>query len=124
MRIAIVGSREFRSLELVDAFVATLAPGDIVVTGGARGVDRRAERAAKARGLKVEIFLPDWDGYGKQAGLRRNALMVSVADHVVAFWDGRSRGTKFSMDLASKAGKFDKLFVDTRGVRGGVENPR
>lgn len=92
-RIAIVGSRRFPRLELVEAFVVSLAPGTVVVSGGAEGVDSAAERAARARGLEVIVFHADGKAHGHQAGPMRNAEIVAHADRVVAFWDGRSQGT-------------------------------
>ena len=66
MKIAIVGSRDFPQLERIDAFVDSLSPGDVVVSGGARGVDSRAERRARARGLEVLSIPADWAQRGLQ----------------------------------------------------------
>jgi len=71
-----------------------------VLSGGAIGVDRAAERAAKERGLELQVLLPDWARYGRAAGPVRNAALVDAADFVVAFWDGKSRGTKNVLDHA------------------------
>ena len=92
-RIAIVGSRAYSRLDLVEAFVAALPVGTIVVSGGARGVDTVAEIVARDRGLEVIVFQADWDRLGRKAGPIRNAQIVANADRVVAFWDGKSRGT-------------------------------
>lgn len=100
MRLAIVGSRDFRSLELVADFISKLKATTKVVSGGARGVDREAVRLAKLRGLQTEEFLANWGSYGKSAGFRRNEEMISTAQGVVAFWDGSSRGTRNAIDLA------------------------
>lgn len=124
MKVAIVGSRDFGSLDMVVAYVHSLPADTIVVTGGARGVDRCAENMARAREMTVQVFPADWTRHGKGAGFRRNAQIVGYADKVVAFWDGKSPGTKHTIGLARIAGKLDQLFMDTRGVRGGVENPR
>ena len=91
--IAIVGSRHFPRLDLVEAFVASLAPETVVISGGAQGVEDAAERAARARGLEVIVFHADWKAYGRQAGPMRNPEIVAQADRFVAFWDGRSQGT-------------------------------
>jgi hypothetical protein len=102
-RIAIVGSRQFPRLDLVEAFVVSLAPGTVVVSGGAQGVDNAAERAARACGLEVIIFHADWKVHGRQAGPMRNAEIVAHADRVVAFWDGRSQGTLNTIVQALRA---------------------
>jgi hypothetical protein len=103
-QIAIVGSRDYNWLSHVREYVRELPHGTIVVSGGAKGVDRTAEFAAKKRGLGVLLFLPQWERYGKAAGFRRNEEIVRNADVVVAFWDGKSRGTKNTIETARKLG--------------------
>lgn len=67
------------------------------------------EHYAAKHSLKTKIFEPDWKKYGKAAGVIRNKEIVAAADHVLAFWDGKSRGTKNSIDHANKMNK--KLVV-------------
>lgn len=105
MKVAIVGSRVWPNPEQIRAFVATLPENTIVVSGGARGVDSIAENAARRRGLSCHVIFADWDKHGKSAGYRRNVQVVEACDRVVAFWDGRSPGTKHTIDIATKAGK-------------------
>lgn len=107
-KVAIVGSRDFPNRPLVEAFVERLRPSTVVVSGRGRGVDRWAEDAAKARGLATDIYPAEWDKYGKAAGFRRNKDIVNACDHLVAFWDGESRGTMHSLDMALEQ---EKLFV-------------
>ncbi len=103
-RVAIVGSRDYLHLGRVAQFVAALPAGTIVISGGARGVDKTAEQAARSYGLETLILPADWERFGKSAGFRRNHDIVGRADRVVAFWDGKSRGAKHTIDLARKAG--------------------
>jgi len=105
VKVAIVGSRSYARLERVRESVRSLPSHTIVVSGGARGVDRTAAETARTCGLQVIEFLPDWNRYGKSAGFRRNEQIVSEAERVVAFWDGRSRGTQHSIQLARDLGK-------------------
>jgi uncharacterized phage-like protein YoqJ len=113
MKIAVVGSREFR----YKTFVQDLMPeilrtsNDILISGGARGVDSWAAEEAILLGCTYKIFKPDWDKYGKRAGVLRNELIINEADKVIAFWDGESKGTKHSIDLAIKAGKPIDIYV-------------
>ena len=55
----------------------------------------------------VERHPADWATHGKRAGFIRNAEMVErvkgVKAIVLAFWDGESKGTKHTIDLAKKA---------------------
>jgi len=104
MRMAIVGSRDFKRLDKVRQFVEDLPLDTTVVSGNARGVDRTAEDAARLRRMRVISIPPQWDTYGKQAGFVRNREIVDHADELVAFWDGTSRGTAHSIKLARVKG--------------------
>jgi hypothetical protein len=119
--VAVVGSRNFSDLELVRKYVASLAYHDdraIIVTGGARGVDEAAEATALDYSLLVQVIKPDWERHGKAAGPIRNEQIVRVSDEVVAFWDGKSRGTKSTIELTRKARKpLTIFFEDGRKVR-------
>lgn len=92
MKVGIVGSRDFKHLEMVKAFVLALPEGSEIVSGGARGVDQMAENTALGRGLERHIFRPDWEREGKRAGFIRNTVIVQASECIVAFWDGQSRG--------------------------------
>jgi len=75
------------------------------VSGGARGVDTLAEKYADKNDIPKLIFLPDYAKYGKIAPLIRNKKIVDNSDIIIAFWDGVSRGTKFTIDYAKAQGK-------------------
>lgn len=112
IRLAIVGSRGFQDYQYLKKCLSTIAASYKIVTivsGGARGADTLGERYARENGIPTKIFLPDWDKYGRSAGYRRNVYIVDNADVVAAFWDGQSRGTASTIDLAGKAGK--KLYI-------------
>lgn len=74
----------------------------VIVSGTARGADTLGERYAQERGYAVEQYPADWQREGKAAGFIRNAQMASVADALIAFWDGQSRGTAHMIELARK----------------------
>lgn len=106
MRVAVIGSRNFPDLYLVARYCYDLPPGDIIITGGARGVDALAEEIAIARGtIGYEVYLPDYARYGPRAPLVRNQWIVDRAEMVAAFWDGYSRGTMHAVRLARAAKK-------------------
>jgi hypothetical protein len=77
----------------------------IIVSGGARGADSLARRYAKKYELELVEHLPQWDRYGKAAGPLRNTLIINAADIVFAFWDGRSPGTRDTINQAISKGK-------------------
>jgi hypothetical protein len=77
----------------------------LVVNGNAIGVDTIARKWAAAKGLPVKLFKPDWAKHGKAAGMIRNREMLQEATHVIAVWDGSSKGTKAVIDGALARGK-------------------
>lgn len=108
-KVIVAGSRNFSDYELLERNLTVLLrnykPEEIeIVSGGARGVDILGEKYAKEKGCKIKRFIPDWDGKGKSAGYLRNWDMAKYADACVVFWDGKSKGTKHMMDLATKEG--------------------
>jgi predicted Rossmann fold nucleotide-binding protein DprA/Smf involved in DNA uptake len=117
MKIAFVGSRDWKHFDFSCDIISDILHGHeieenfYVVSGGARGIDTQAEQIAKSKGLQTIIFKPDWDKYGKRAGFLRNELIINEADFVVAFWNGESKGTKHSIDLAIKSGKPIDIYV-------------
>ena len=101
MKIAIIGSRKIKNPD-IEKFVSTY---DEIVSGGAVGVDSAAAKFAKEQGLKLTEFLPQYEKYGRGAPIIRNREIVDYAEKVVAFWDGRSRGTLSVIEYAQKTGK-------------------
>jgi hypothetical protein len=105
MKTIIAGSRGIEDYNVVLAAIAA-APWQIthVVSGNARGVDRLGERYAQEYHLSYCTHKPDWNTYGKQAGYLRNEVMANIAEALIAIWDGKSRGTKHMIDIATKKG--------------------
>ncbi len=87
MRIGIVGSRTYPHMWKVRKLIDTLDKNDdVVVTGGAIGVDSMAEKYARMRGLNVSIYYPDFDdGYNVSKYHVRNEQIAKISDKVYAF---------------------------------------
>lgn len=85
------------------------SPVAAIVTGGARGVDMAAEAYARAAGLALTVIRPDYPRYGRGAPLVRNKQIIDLADVVLAFWDGHSRGTAQALAYARKKQKEVRL---------------
>jgi len=83
----------------------------IVISGMARGADSMAHSIAVSSGVAVQKFPADWDKFGKSAGYRRNVQMAEIADGLLAFWDGKSRGTKHMIDIATERGLFVRVIT-------------
>lgn len=79
----------------------------LIVHGGARGADTLAGEWAIAHNVPQKVYVPDWNNYGRSAGIRRNAEMLEKEnpDVVLAFRKDMSRGTSHMIDIAQKAGK-------------------
>lgn len=92
-RVLFGGSRGWWRADIISHAVRILPYEVGVVTGGAYGADQTAEACCRMEGRPVLVIRPDWAGYGKKAGLWRNAEMLANAQAVVLFWDGVSRGT-------------------------------
>ena len=99
MKIAVIGSRGLHVDHLEDYLPEGVTE---IVSGGARGIDACAKDYALRHGLKLTEFLPEYEKYGRGAPLRRNITIIEYADLVLAFWDGKSRGTKYVIDNCKK----------------------
>lgn len=114
MKVAVVGSRNFKYLDLVKDYIDSLPDKTVVVTGGARGVDAAAEDAARKRGLEVVVVTPDYSSYGHIATKVRNSVIARMADKVTAFWDGLSGGTANTLAWAAVWGRPVEVFMKRR----------
>jgi hypothetical protein len=121
--LAIVGSRTYPVLTDVDELIAEVQPTTKILSGYARGVDRRATEMARVRGLEADDVPAAWSngkgGVDHNAGFFRNSTLVRRADFVVGFWDGVSNGT---LDTLAKALHHEKLYMVV--IRRGVDTPR
>ena len=108
MKLLIVGSRGITDLDL-----SLYVPKDteLIISGGAAGVDTLAEEYADKHRISKLILRPHYELYGKAAPIKRNAQMVEICDKVIVFWDGKSKGTKHTIDYAKKTGKCIDVFV-------------
>lgn len=107
--VAIVGSRTAEAHQVQAAFTDLYTDMHVIVSGGARGADRHAKEIALKRGFHYVEVPADWSR-GKQAGYERNAIIVDLADEVIAIWDSQSKGTLHTITLAQKQNKPVKAF--------------
>lgn len=108
MRVLICGSRDYRKFGPIHSYVKTLEKDTVIIHGGAKGADRFAGISAWLEDLEIEVYKPDWNHYGKAAGVIRNQEMLEEGkpDLVVYFSDDieNSKGTKDMIRRAAKAG--------------------
>lgn len=124
IRMIVAGGRTFSDYEtLANSIEAYLHGLNIfydqleIVSGGCAGVDLLGERFAEERGIPVIRFPAEWKKYGRSAGVIRNQEMVNYAADgttrgiLVAFWDGKSKGTGYTVGYSKKAGIEVKIFL-------------
>lgn len=110
MRIIVAGSRTFNDYKLLEETLDNIIKEEridnpIIISGTANGADKLGEIYAHNKGYKVLQFRPDWDKYGKSAGYIRNTEMAEAGDILVAFWDGKSKGTEHMINIMKNKNK-------------------
>jgi len=115
MKVIVAGGRDFKDyMLLADKLdkilfnageeVEIISGGQVTIdpnTGEKYGADYLGEQYAKnQRHCALKVFPADWATLGKKAGPFRNLQMAQYSDALVAFWDGKSKGTKNMVDTA------------------------
>lgn len=104
MKVIIAGSRDFKNYDMLkstcDHLLMKVKSDITIISGAAKGADKLGERYAAERGYIISSHPADWDKYGLSAGYRRNVDMADEGDCLIAFWDGKSKGTKHMIDIA------------------------
>jgi hypothetical protein len=108
VKVAIIGSRGLK-VENLERYLPVETTE--IVSGGAIGIDTCAREYALAHSIKLTEFLPQYNTYGRSAPLKRNITIIEYSDLVLAFWDGKSRGTRFVIDNCKKRGIPVRVFV-------------
>ena len=68
-------------------------------------MDSLAEKYADEHRISKMIIRPRYDLYGKAAPLKRNEIMVDEADYILVIWDGKSKGSEYTIKYALKKRK-------------------
>lgn len=110
MKLAIIGSRTFNDYKLLQETLEQYKSKIVlVVSGAAKGADSLGEKWALENNIQTLIFPAEWGKYGKRAGYIRNEDIIKNCDCCIAFWDGKSVGTKHSISLCEKYNKPCKI---------------
>jgi hypothetical protein len=103
MKVIVAGSRDYNNRDKVYKVLSKLHKHkkDIeIVSGLAKGPDTFGKEWAEVNGVRVHKFPAQWNTHGKRAGPIRNEEMARFADALIAFWDGKSRGTGHMITIA------------------------
>lgn len=134
-RLVVSGSRSITDRRLVSQCLSEWCARHgglprVMVHGSALGVDIAAESWLKGRagrlpdwaeyplGIDCVRVPAQWHAHGASAGPRRNRLMVRHATHLLAIWDGKSRGTAGAIRFAREMGVRTATFA-----KSGPEDP-
>ena len=102
MKLAIIGSRNIDVCHLEEYLPQGITE---IISGGAKGIDHIAATYALEHDIPLVEFLPEYTHYGKGAPLKRNEKIAEYAEEALAFWDGKSRGTAYTIRLLRQLGK-------------------
>lgn len=105
-RVIVAGGRDFCDYlylkNTLDYLLQNIQDEIIIVSGMAKGADHLGELYGIERGYKILYFSAEWDKFGKSAGYIRNEQMARNADALVAFWNGKSHGTRHMIQVAKR----------------------
>jgi hypothetical protein len=115
--LAIVGSSRFYDFSVIEGHIEDWVEAngypDLIIIGGASGVDYLAERWADNNNIPIAVFHEQW--VGNRGGLvdsgrpeAPNTLtraLVESATHILAFPSQTSKWTQVTCDLAKEMGK-------------------
>ena len=105
MKVAIVGCRSYNNYpyfkEKIEEWIQKNGKIDVIVSGGATGIDSLAEKYADDNHIpKIIYSVPkeDWHKIGDIAGPLRNTKIINELSevstcHVIAFPSKKSKGT-------------------------------
>lgn len=123
--VIIAGGRNFNDSNLVRTTLLSLvesgwlSPDPVILSGLASGADTIAIEMANEFNLELWKYPAKWTDmsepcvighnqygtYNMLAGHKRNGEMANDACTLIAFWDGKSRGTKDMIDKMTSLGK-------------------
>lgn len=105
-KVRVCGCRTFDNYELLEIklnyYLKNKLPNVVIVSGGGKGADYMGEMYAKKHNLPLEVHRPNWDVDGRSAGPKNNEQIVKNVDAAIAFWDGKSKGTKHTIDFCKQ----------------------
>lgn len=97
MKVVVAGTRNYTPDWMVRLYLKNLPfyphSWEVVTGMCPNSPDMYAYDWAVETNRVVHQFPADWEKLGKKAGMVRNRLMAVAGDRLIAFWDGKSKGT-------------------------------
>ena len=113
-KVIVAGSRTFGNFKLLCEKLDNILANKTnvtIISGMANGADMLGVKYAEMRKLKILKMPADWNTHGLKAGYLRNMEMAKASNALVAFWDGKSKGTNHMIAIAKE------LNLPTRIIR-------
>ena len=110
MRLAVIGSKDFHDYKKLRSVLDKISGITTIVSGAADGTDSLSAKFALQHNIKLIEFPPDFVKYGEEAKHVRDRKIVENCDKLIAFWDDKCEGTKYTIDYAKKMGIPIKIF--------------
>jgi hypothetical protein len=96
----------------VAEYIHSLPARASIITGSASGVDAAATKAARDRGIPIQVIPASFEEVADASkSAARNQRLVDACDVLVAFWDGASKGTRATVERALDSGKEVHVFI-------------
>ena len=108
MKLLIVGSRCITNFD-ISSYIPENT--ELIISGGANGIDMLAEQYADKHRISKLILRPQYGKFRCAAPLKRNETMVDLCDKALIIWDGVSKGTKYTIDYAMKQEKILDIII-------------
>ena len=109
MKLAIIGSRNYNNfIEFTDKiheFIKIYGYPETIISGGAEGTDTMAKILADKCDIPIIEIIPEWNKYGKYAGIKRNSDIIDISTHVIAFPSHKGKGTQDGIQKSKQSNK-------------------
>lgn len=109
MKLVVAGTRQYNNPKVIYDEINNIRKQhkitEILQGGCPNSADQTAEKYAKEKGITSTTINADWDNLGKKAGPIRNQELAEKGDILLAFWDGKSPGTRDMIYKMRKKGK-------------------
>ena len=104
MRLAVIGNKRFHDYKKLKFVLDKISGITAIVSGAAPGTDQLAARYATENNIKLVEFPPDYHEHGEEAKHFRDRQIVENCDQLIAFYDGKCEGTKYTLKYAEEIG--------------------
>ncbi len=111
MNLAVIGSKKFSNYDLLKSILNKEKDVEKIISGGAKGADSLAKKYAVEKDIDFLEFPPDFKKKEEKAKHLRDRLIVQNCDKVIAFYDEKCEGTKYTMDYARQMQKPVKVIL-------------